>query len=200
LGPGDRLVLGRGAASCSAGGGGGDLANLLVVVNKVDRASQAQVLAQLSEAHKFLGGDDKAVEYFPVSAATGTGIEELVQAVMSRLPEGPPYFPEGMVSDMPEATWVAELVREQLLARVHDELPHSIAARVTEWEWPLVRVEIVVERESQKGIVIGRGGEVLKEVGTAVRTQLPPGAFVELHVRVEKRWQQRPETIDRLGY
>ena len=95
---------------------------------------------------------------------------------------------------------MAELVREQLLARARDELPHSIACRVTEWEWPRIRFEILVERDSQKGIVIGKGGEVLKEVGTAVRAQLPPGAYLELFVRVEKHWQQRPEALERLGY
>ena len=76
---------------------------------------------------------------------------------------------------MPEALWVAELVREQLLAVTRDELPYSIATRVTEWEWPRIRVEIIVERESQKGMVIGKGGAVLKEVGTQVRRQLPAG-------------------------
>jgi GTP-binding protein Era len=105
-----------------------------------------------------------------------------------------------MVSDLPEAIAVAELVREQLLVRAREELPHSIACVVTEWEWPRIRCEILVERESQKGIVIGVGGEVLKEVGTAVRAQLPEGAFIELFVRVDPRWQQRPEALDRLGY
>ena len=105
-----------------------------------------------------------------------------------------------MVTDVPEAVWVAELVREQLLAVTHDELPHSIATRVTEWEWPRIRVEILVERESQKGIVIGKGGAVLKEVGTAVRAQLPEGAFLELFVKVDKDWQRRPDRIERLGY
>ena len=91
-------------------------------------------------------------------------------------------------------------MREQLLRRAREELPHSIACRVTEWDWPHVRCEIVVERDSQKGIIIGRGGEVLKEVGSAVRKQLPAGAYLELHVRVEKRWQQRPDALDRLGF
>jgi GTPase Era involved in 16S rRNA processing len=143
---------------------------------------------------------DSGAQYFPVSAATGKGVDALVAAVLDLLPEGPPYFPEEMTSDVSEGFWVGELVREQLLATVREELPHSIACRVTEWEWPRIRVEILVERESQKGIVIGQGGLVLKAVGTAVRAQLPPGAFVELFVRVEKRWQQRPETIERLGY
>ena len=84
------------------------------------------------------------------------------------------------MTDLREAFRVAELVREQLLAVTREELPHSIATRVTEWEWPRIRVEILVERESQKGIVIGKGGAVLKEVGTRVREQLPEGAFLEL--------------------
>jgi hypothetical protein len=138
-------------------------------------------------------------EYFPVSAASGRGVDGLVDAIVARLPEGPRYYPEGMVSDVDEASWVADLVREQLLARVADELPHSIACRVTEWEWPRVRCEILVERDSQKGIVIGRGGSILKEVGTEVRAQLPAGMFLELFVRVEKRWQDRDDALDRLG-
>ena len=101
---------------------------------------------------------------------------------------------------MPEAFWVAELVREQLLAVTHDEVPHSIACRVTEWEWPRIRCEILVERDSQKGIVIGKGGSVLKAVGTAVREQLPDGAFIELFVRVDRDWQRQPLALDRLGY
>jgi GTP-binding protein Era len=131
---------------------------------------------------------------------SGRGVDALVEAVVALLPEGPAYFPPEMVSDLPEAIAVAELVREQLLVRAREELPHSIACVVTEWEWPRIRCEILVERESQKGIVIGVGGEVLKEVGTAVRAQLPEGAFIELFVRVDPRWQQRPEALDRLGY
>lgn len=205
IGPGDRFVLERAATTCRLGPATtetGSLSRLLVVVNKVDRASHAQVLERLQGAHGVLEGEgaDAGVEYFPVSAATGQGVDPLVEAVLTRLPEGPPYFPEDMVTDVPEAFWVAELVREQLLAHVREELPHSIACRVTEWEWPRVRVEIIVERESQKGMVIGKGGALLKEVGTAVRAQMPPGAFVELRVRVEKHWQQRPDMIARLGY
>src|SRR5690606_33914547 len=112
----------------------------------------------------------------------------------------PRYYPDGTVTDVPEAFWVAELVREQLLAVAREELPHSITTRVTEWEWPLIRCEILVERESQKGIVIGRKGAVLKEVGTAVRKQLPEGAYIELHVKVDKDWQRRPSALDRLGF
>ena len=123
-----------------------------------------------------------------------------ITTILDRLPDGPSYYPDDMVTDVPEAFWVAELVREQLLAVTHDEVPHSVAARVTEWEWPRIRVEILVERDSQKGIVIGKKGSVLKEVGINVRKQLPPGAFIELFVKVDKDWQRRPRALERLGY
>jgi len=167
----------------------------VVVVNKVDIAKPAEVLEQLRAAAEL-----DLAEYFPVSARTGEGVAGLVDHVVGRLPVGPRYFPEGMVTDVPEALWVAELVREQLLAVAREELPHSIATRVTEWDWPLIRCEILVERESQKGIVIGHRGEVLKRVGAAVRAELPEGAYLELHVKVDKDWQRRPAALDRLGY
>jgi len=205
VGPGDRLVLARAAQAVrqeKRAGTAGELGRLLVAVNKIDRAGHAQVLQRLAEARAEVEPDeaDKGVEYFPISAVSGAGLEALVAAVLGRLPQGPPYYPEEMVSDQPERFWVAELVREQLLARVRDELPHSIACRVTDWDWPRVRVEVVVERESQKAIVIGHQGNILKEVGTAVRAQMPPGTFLELHVRVEPHWQQRHDSIERLGY
>ena len=127
-------------------------------------------------------------------------MDVLREHVLGRLPEGPQYYPDDMVTDVPEAFWVAELVREQLLAIVQEELPHSIATRVTEWEWPRIRCEILVERNSQKGIVIGHRGSVLKQVGTAARSQLSEGAFLELVVRVDKGWQRQPQSLDRLGY
>ncbi|MFM8902427.1 MAG: KH domain-containing protein [Actinomycetota bacterium] len=105
-----------------------------------------------------------------------------------------------MVSETPLAEWVAELVREQLLLMTREELPYSIATRVTEWEWPRVRCEIIVERESQKGMVIGKSGSVLKQVGIEVRKQMPAGAFLELFVVVDKDWQHSPDRVERLGY
>jgi GTPase len=167
----------------------------VVVVNKVDIARPQQVLEQLAAAAEL-----DLSEYFPVSARTGDGVAELVERLVDRMPPGPRYFPDDMVTDVPEALWVAELVREQLLAATREELPHSIATRVTEWEWPRIRCEILVERESQKGIVIGHRGSVLKQVGTAVREQLPEGAYIELHVKVDKDWQRRPSALDRLGF
>lgn len=172
-----------------------DMPNAIVVVNKVDRASKEKVLAQL-QAVSALG----AAEYFPVSARTGEGVAALIETLASRLPEGPALYPDDMLTDTPEEEWVAELVREQLLAVFEEELPYSIATRVTEWEWPRVRCEIVVERDSQKGMVIGKKGAVLKKVGEAVRHQMPPGAFLELHVVVDKNWQHRADRVERLGY
>ncbi|MEZ5141083.1 MAG: GTPase Era [Acidimicrobiales bacterium] len=184
IGPGDRFIAERLPRDA------------VVVVNKVDLASPDQVVGQLARAAEQLD----LGEYFPVSARTGAGVEPLVEHLVARLPEGPAYYPEDMVTDLPEPHWVAELVREQLLAVTREELPHSIATRVTEWEWPHIRVEILVERDSQKGIVIGRKGAVLKHVGTAVRRQLPEGAYLELVVKVDKDWQRRARSLDRLGF
>ncbi|MFM1791275.1 MAG: GTP-binding protein Era [Actinomycetota bacterium] len=172
-----------------------DMANAFVIINKIDRAKPEIVLEQL-KAVSGLG----AREYFPVSATTGEGLDVLLSALLQEMPQGPAYYPEEMVSDTDEHTWVAELVREQLLAALKDELPYSVATKVTEWEWPKIRCEILVERESQKGMVIGKGGDLLKKVGIEVRKQLPKGAYLELHVTVDKDWQQRPDRLERLGY
>jgi GTPase len=172
-----------------------DMPCAVVIVNKIDRATKDQVVAMLGAASRL-----EAEAYFPVSARTGEGVVALVDHLTARLPPGPRYFPDDEVTDQPDERWVAELVREQLLAVTRDELPYSIATRVSEWEWPRIRVDIVVERESQKGMVIGKGGGVLKQVGTRVREQLPEGAFIELRVRVDKDWQRRPDRVERLGY
>jgi len=183
LGRGDRFVA------------AGLPSSTVVVLNKIDVATPAQVLGQLS-----LAGELGFSEYFPVSARSGEGVEALVGHLVSLLPEGPRFYPEEIVSDVPEAFWVAELVREQLFAVLREEVPHSVATRVTEWEWPRIRCEILVERDSQKGIVIGRGGAILKQVGINVREQLMPGAFLELVVKVDREWQHRPASLDRLGF
>ncbi len=171
------------------------LPGTVVIVNKIDIATSDQVIAMLG-ASSSLAGE----AYFPVSAQSGDGLEALVAHLTSRLPEGPQYFPDDESSDMPEERYVAELVREQLLAVTRDELPYSIATQVTEWEWPHIRCDILVERESQKGMVIGKGGKVLREVGHLVRAQLPEGVYLELRVKVDKDWQRRPERVQRLGY
>ena len=143
-------------------------------------------------------------DYFPISAKTGKGVDVLVDAIVKRLPQGPRYYEEGTVTDVPEAFWAAELVREQLLAVAREELPHSIATRCVEWEWPRVRIEILVERDSQKGIVIGKGGARLREVGTTAREGisrlLGVPVFLDLHVKVAKEWQRDPKQLRRLGF
>ncbi len=166
----------------------------IVVVNKCDIADRGRIAAQLDAA-----GTLEAAAYFPVSARTGDGVDALVDELAGRMPEGPPYYPRELVTDTPEATWVAELVREQLLGVLRDEVPHSVATRVTEWEGKRIRCEILVERESQKGIVIGHGGSVLAEVGKRARAQLDEGTYLELFVKVDKNWQRHPERFDRLG-
>jgi GTPase len=172
-----------------------DLPSAVVVVNKVDLARREQVAAQLAAAAEL-----DAESYFPVSARTGEGLDDLVDHLVERLPEGPAYFPPGTVRDVPDEQWVAELVREQLLAVTRDELPYSIATRVSEWEGKRITVEIVVERGSQKGMVIGKRGHVLKQVGELARRQLPDGTYLDLRVKVDKDWQRRPDRVERLGY
>ena len=171
------------------------LPRAVVIVNKIDVASDQQVMEMLVAASEL-----DAEAYFPVSAKSGKGIDPLVEHLTERLPEGPKFFGDDESTDMPEEQYVAELVREQLLAVTRDELPYSIATRVTEWEWPRIRVDIVVERESQKGMVIGKGGSVLKEVGQRARSQMPDGVYLELRVKVDKDWQRRADRVERLGY
>ncbi len=175
----------------------------------MDKSGREAVVAQLVAATTAvaelaedmeLGDVINRVEYFPVSAKTGEGTAELIEYVREAMPESPFLFPEDEVSDVPEAMWVAELVREQLVRKTKQELPHSIHTRVTEFEWPHITVEILVERESQKGMVIGKGGALLKDVGIAARRQLPEGCYLELKVSVEPGWQKRDDTLDRFGY
>ena len=160
----------------------------VVVVTKSDLVGPSAMLKQLAATAEL---DFEA--YFPVSGRTGEGVAALVDHLAERLPPGPALYEPGTVSDRSEAFWVAELVREELLKSTRQELPHSIATRVTDYEWPLIRCEVLVERRSQKAIVIGKGGSTLKSVGTAVRAQLPDGAYLQLAVRVDKNWQRRAQ-------
>jgi GTP-binding protein Era len=204
IGPGDRNVIGTMLDHCRNPKG----PQGCIIVNKMDKTGRDAIAAQLVAAHEAVmliaeekGIPDAAVrvEYFPVSAKTGAGAEELVRFVQALMPEGEYLFPEDEVSDVPEAMWVAELVREQLVRKTKQELPHSIHCRVIEFEWPHIIVEIVVERESQKGMVIGKGGQLLKDVGIAARRQLPEGCYLELKVSVEPGWQKRDDVMDRFG-
>ena len=205
IGPGDRNVIATMLKACQNERG----PQPILVVNKMDKPGRDAVAAQLMAAMEAVGevaeelGIPKVaskVEYFPVSAKTEQGAPALIEYVKKFMPESPFLFPEDEVSDVPEAMWVAELVREQLVRKTKQELPHSIHCRVTEFEWPHVVVEILVERESQKGMVIGKGGQLLKDVGIAARRQLPEGCFLELKVSVEPGWQKREDILDRFGY
>jgi GTP-binding protein Era len=172
-----------------------DMTRSIVILNKTDATSHARIAKQLSALAAL-----NAAAYFPVSAKTGDGVPVLVDWLASHLPEGEALYPADVIRETPDTAWVAELVREQLLWEMREELPYSIATRVTEYEWPRIRCEIIVERESQKGMVIGKGGALLKQVGIAVRKQLADGAYLELHVVVDDGWQNRPDRIERLGY
>ncbi|MGA7834203.1 MAG: GTPase Era [Acidimicrobiales bacterium] len=205
IGPGDRHVVETMLKQGRPSGGPA----LVVVVNKIDRPGREAVAAQLLAASEAVGevavdvgrrDAVEAIEYFPVSAKTGEGTKALLEFLVAAMPESPFLFPDEEVSDVSESTWIAELVREQLVRKTKQELPHSIHCRVSEFEWPHVTVEILVERESQKGMVIGKGGQLLKDVGIAARRQLPEGLYLELRVRVEPDWQKRDDVLDRFGY
>lgn len=195
IGPGDRLIAERLAEA---------EADVVVAVNKIDEASRQATLQQLVEA-----ADWPFDEIYPVSAITGETVDSLVAELARRLPEGPRYFPEGMTSDQPEIVVMAEIIREKFLDRLRDELPHSLVVRIEdidEREDGLfdIHADAVVERDSQKGIVIGKKGSLIRDAGTEARHELESllGARVNLNLRVvvEKDWQRRPQLLDRLGF
>jgi GTP-binding protein Era len=176
----------------------------LCAVNKVDAVRPRLEVPQL-DAASGLGAFDEIV---PVSARTGAGVGLLLDLVVERLPEGPPLYPPDEVTDVPLQERVGELVREQALARMREEVPHSIAVVVEdlEREGGLTRVHatLVVERDSQKGIVIGHGGRALKEIGSRAREEmeglLGTKVFLDLRVKVVKEWQRDPKALQRLGF
>jgi GTP-binding protein Era len=177
---------------------------VILVVNKTDAASPPEIVSHLAGAAGTLG--DFAA-YVPLSARTGDGADALLGEITSRLPEGPMYYPDGVVTDQPDTFLAAELLREKLLAVAREELPHSLAVTVEEVEERpdllVLRAVVRVERDSQKGIVIGKGGAVIKEAGTAARLELEAllgtKIHLETHVKVDKDWQRRPDALDRLG-
>jgi GTP-binding protein Era len=142
-----------------------------------------------------------------VSAETGEGVSTLLDLLVSRMPEGPALFPADEVTDQSIASRIAELVREQALRVTHEEVPHSVAVVVEELEpdGDLTRIDasIVVERESQKGILIGHGGETLKRIGSGARPEIEAlvgtRVYLGLHVKVMREWQRDPKALDRLG-
>lgn len=195
IGPGDRLIATRLVESG---------AQVVVVVNKVDKASRPATVEQLMTAANW-----PFPEVFPVSAKTGDGVGALIEHVVGLLEEGPAYYPEGMITDQPEQRIIAEIIREKFLNRLREELPHSLTVRVEDIEQREngmldISADLVVERDSQKGIVIGKGGRLLETAGTEARleleTLLGERVNLRLHVVVEKDWQTRPQMLDRLGF
>jgi GTP-binding protein Era len=178
---------------------------VICVVNKIDRMARDEVPVALTAAARL--GD--FAEFVPLSARTGKGIEIVSELVVERMLEGPEYYPPGTRRDQPSAVFVAELVREKLLAKMHEEVPHSIAVVTEDYEERPdglldIRATIYVERDSQKGIVIGKGGATLKEAGTQARHEIEMlfghRVFLDLRVKVEKEWQRHAHALDRLGF
>ena len=176
----------------------------VVAVNKIDRLNRARTAAVLTEAVELDVGDD----IFPVSAKRGTGTGVLAEHLAAMMPEGEYLFPPDERTDLPQELLLAELVREQVLKRTFQEVPHSVAVEVTDIEperedLVVVRARVLVESESQKGIVIGKGGKMVRSIGTAARRELERqlGAQVHLDLRVDvrRRWRADDALLDRLG-
>jgi GTP-binding protein Era len=187
----------------------------VAVATKIDKVTPDQLaehLLAIAELGRETGTD--WAEIVPVSAQSGDQVDLLADLLVARLPEGPPLYPDGELSDAPEEAIVAELIREASLEGVRDELPHSIAVVVEEMgldpdrpaDKPLLRIHanLYVERDSQKGIIIGHKGSRLKEVGTAARKQieaiLGTPAYLDLRVKIAKDWQRDPRQLRKLGF
>jgi GTP-binding protein Era len=195
VGPGDRLIAERLDKA---------EAEVILVVNKIDTAGRADVVEQLVKA-----GEWDFASYVPVSALDAIGIGQLIDEIVGRLPEGPVYYPPGMTTDQPESLVIAEIVREKFLGRLREELPHSLVVSVEDIEQRDdglidIAADIIVERKSQKGIVIGKGGSLLQLAGTEARHDLEAllgnRVNLRLHVSVEPDWQRKPQLLDRLGF
>jgi len=197
VGPGDRFIAGRLLAA-------GATLPVICAVNKIDRLSKAETARALAQAAELQAVD----EVFPISAKRGTGVEPLIARLSELLPEGPFMYPPEERSDQPSEVHLAELIREQVLRRTREELPHAVEVaiqEITEREDGLieVRAQIWAETESQKGILIGKGGRMVRDIGAAARKELERelGAkvFLDLQVRVRERWRRDEDLLDRLG-
>jgi GTPase len=172
---------------------------VVIALNKVDRLKPAHIASQMETAARL--GDFHALH--PVSAKTGDGVGELREELVTLLPEGPLYFPEGERTDLPLELQVAELVREKALQLTREEVPHAVSVEVEELAGEVVRANVFVETESQKQIVVGRGGAMVKEIGVRARPEiellLGRHVFLELHVKVRPRWRRDEAMLERLG-
>jgi len=202
IGPGDRWIFAQINAMAPH-------TTLIVVVTKIDRVTRDRLMTQLSAVGELAG--DAAADIVPVSATRGDNIDVLIGVLADKLPPGPPFYPDGELTDEPEEVLMAELIREAALERVRDELPHSLAVAIDEVSPREGRDDLIdvhailyVERDSQKGIVIGKGGARLREVGTAARTQieklLGTKVYLDLRVKIAKNWQRDPKQLGRLGF
>jgi GTP-binding protein Era len=204
IGPGDRWIVEqiRSVAPKAT------LQKLIVIVTKIDKVPRDRVAAQLVAVSELVGS---SAEIVPVSATTGEQVDVLIDVFAAALPAGPAYYPDGELTDEPEEILMAELIREAALEGVRDELPHSLAVVIDEVKRRDGRDDLIdvyavlyVERDSQKGIVIGKGGARLREVGTAARGQieklLGTKIYLDLRVKVAKNWQSDPKQLGRLGF
>jgi GTP-binding protein Era len=205
IGPGDRWILEQIRAVAPR-------TTLVAIVTKIDKVPRDRVAAQLVAVSELVGPD---AEIVPVSATAGEQLDVLTDLLAGKLPPGPAFYPDGELTDEPEETLMAELIREAALEGVRDELPHSLAVVIDEVsqregrspeQGELIDVHAIlyVERDSQKGIVIGKGGARLREVGTSARTQieklLGTKVYLDLRVKIAKNWQRDPKQLGRLGF
>ena len=201
IGPGDRWIVEQIRAVAPR-------TTLIAIVTKTDKVSREKVAAQLLAVSELVGPD---AELVPVSATAGEQLDVLIDVLAAPLPPGPAFYPDGELTDEPEEVLMAELIREAALEGVRDELPHSLAVVIDEVSPRAGRDDLIdvyailyVERDSQKGIVIGKGGARLREVGTAARTQieklLGTKVFLDLRVKIAKNWQRDPKQLGRLGF
>jgi GTP-binding protein Era len=172
---------------------------VVIALNKVDRLKPGHIATQMETASKL--GEFHALH--PVSAKTGDGVDELRTELVELLPEGPPYFPPEQRSDLPVEVQVAELVREKALGLMREELPHAISVEVEELGEKVLRANLYVETESQKQIVVGRGGSVVKQIGIKARPEIEQllghPVFLELQVKVRPKWRRDERLLERLG-
>ncbi len=205
IGPGDRWIVEQIDSVAPT-------TTLVVIVTKIDKVAKDKLAAQLAAVGELVGiTDGRQAEIVPVSAVTGEQIDVLIDVLAAALPAGPAYYPDGELTDEPEEVLMAEFIREAALEGVREELPHSLAVVIDEvnpreGRDDLIDVHAVlyVERDSQKGIVIGKGGARLREVGTAARAQieklLGTKVYLDLRVKVAKNWQRDPKQLGRLGF
>jgi GTP-binding protein Era len=178
---------------------------VLLLLTKIDRLTDKRQLLPKIEQYK---GVREFAEYIPISAVSGEGLDTVRKAIVTRLPEGPAYFPPDFLTEQPERFLAAELIREQILRETRQEVPHAVAVTIDRWEetprLTKILATVHVERAGQKAIVIGAGGATLKKIGTqaryAIEARLARKVFLELFVKVRKDWRENPEFLDAIDW